>query len=203
MTMGQAIVFAGAMALWAAIPGPGLAAVVSRTLGSGPRAGFAVIAGLVVADAIYMAVAVAGLVSIATAMGPLFGIVKYAAAAYLIWRGCRLFLGKGAPVGVAMGATGTGWRDIGFGALITLGNPKAILFFGAVVPTFFEMPTIGIGDFVVLIAIVGSTSFLVYGGYIGLTDRVRRFVTSTRAVRRLRQATGSMLIVSGVAVATR
>ena len=135
-------------------------------------------------------------------MGPLFSLVKYAAAAYLIWRGYCLFMERTAP---AEGARSNvaGWRDIGFGALITLANPKAILFYGAIMPTFFDMTSVSAGDFLLLIAIVGATSFLVYGSYIALTHHARRFLTSTRAARRVRQAAGSMLVVSGIVVATR
>ena len=100
MTLEYAVAFAVAMFLWAILPGPGLAAVVSRALGSGPKAGFAVIAGLVIADVIFMGIAIVGLLAIATTMGPMFQFVKYAGAAYLVWRGYRAFVGAERPMTV-------------------------------------------------------------------------------------------------------
>ena len=81
MTWEIAVVFAPGMFVWATLPGPGLAVVVSRTLGAGPKAGFAVVTGLVIADFIFLGIAFIGLLAIATTMGPMFQIVKYAGAA--------------------------------------------------------------------------------------------------------------------------
>jgi threonine/homoserine/homoserine lactone efflux protein len=91
---------AAGMILWTALPGPGLAIVVSRAFGSGRKAGFAVITGLVLADILFLGIAFIGLLAIAAAMGPAFQIVKYAGAAYLIWRVYRLIVATDSAVAV-------------------------------------------------------------------------------------------------------
>jgi len=203
MHLSQILAFAGAMIFWTSLPGPGLAAVLSRTLGSGPRGGLAVTAGLALADALYLVVAVAGLVAVAKFMAPMLTIAKYAAAAYLIWQGVRILAagdpaarGPGRPIGVS-------WKDIGYGSLVTLANPKAILFYGAILPSFLDMTEIRAASIPILIAISAAASFTVYGVIVAAAHWLRRRLASTRAVRRLRQATGSILICSGVAVAMR
>lgn len=203
MTIEYAVAFAIAMFLWTLLPGPGLAVVVSRALGSGPRAGFAVITGLVMADLIFLGIAFVGLLAIATVMGPMFQVVKYVCAAYLIWRGYRALVEADDPAVVQAEAGGALLRDIGLGLLATLGNPKAILFFGAILPTFVDMTRVGVADFLVLAGIVAGISYLVYGGCIVLADRARRVLTATKAAKRLKQATGMLLIGSGIVVATR
>ena len=203
MTIEYAVAFAIAMLLWTLLPGPGLAVVVSRALGSGPRAGFAVITGLVIADLIFLGIAFVGLLAIATVMGPMFLVVKYAGAAYLIWRGYRALVEADDPAVVHAEASGALLRDIGLGLLATLGNPKAILFFGAILPTFVDMTRVGVVDFLVLAGIVAGISYLVYGGCIVLADRARRVLSATNAAKRLKQATGMLLIGSGIVVATR
>ena len=203
MTVEYAVAFAIAMFLWTILPGPGLAIVVSRALGSGPRAGFAVITGLVIADLIFLGIAFVGLLAIATVMGPMFQVVKYAGAAYLIWRGYRALVGADDPAVVQAEGGGALLRDIGLGLLATLGNPKAILFFGAILPTFVDMTRVGVVDFLVLAGIVAGISYLVYGGCIVLADRARRALAATTLAKRLRQATGMLLIGSGIVVATR
>lgn len=203
MTIEYAVAFAIAMFLWTALPGPGLAVVVSRALGSGPRAGFAVITGLVIADFIFLGIAFIGLMAIATTMGPMFQALKYAGAAYLIWRGYRALVDADDPAVVQAEADGALLRDIGLGLLATLGNPKAILFFGAILPTFVDMTTVGLVDFLVLAAIVAAISYLVYGGCIVLADRTLRHMASTKVTKRLKRATGMLLIGSGIVVATR
>ena len=203
MLFADLIVFAVSMFLWTLLPGPGLAIVVSRTLGGGAGAGFAVITGLALADAIFLSVAFVGLLAIATTMGPLFEIVKYAGAAYLIWRGYRAITGKEGTVAVQARGSSALWRDIALGLLATLGNPKAILFFGALLPTLINMAKVGVGDFLLLAAIVAGVSFLIYGTAVLLVDRARRLLASAKAMRRLQQVTGTILIGSGVAIATR
>jgi threonine/homoserine/homoserine lactone efflux protein len=203
MTFESAIAFAIGMFFLALSPGPGLATIISRALASGPVAGLAVTAGLVLADFAFMAVAMVGLTAVATALGPLFQIVKYAGAAYLVWLGYRAFRGSAKPL-VVTPRSGKGLiKDIGLGFLVTLGNPKAILFYGALLPTFLDMTRIQFSDFLILAAIVVVISYLVYGGYIFLAERSRRLLSSPSASRIFNHLTGSILIGAGVAVAAR
>jgi threonine/homoserine/homoserine lactone efflux protein len=184
-------------------PGPGLATIISRSLASGVIAGLAVTAGLVLADFFFMAVAMAGLTAIATAMGPLFQIVKYAGALYLVWLGYRSFRGSGKPLIVTpKGGRGLA-KDVGLGFLVTLGNPKAILFYGALLPTFLDMTKIELSDFLVLAVIVVVISYLVYGSYIFLAERSWRLLSSSAASRFFNRLTGTILIGAGIAVAAR
>lgn len=203
MTTEQILAFAMAMAFWTALPGPGLAIVVSRALGSGQRAGFAVIAGLVLADVIFLGIAFVGLLAIAAALGPLFLIVKYVGAAYLIWRGYRLLVAPDSTEPVTTGSFGGLWRDVGIGLLATLGNPKAIFFFGALLPTLIDITAVAVADFLVLAGIVAAISFVFYGGCVMLADRTRLYLASPRAARFIRKFTGSIFIGSGIVVATR
>ena len=185
------------------MPGPGLAIVVSRALGSGRQAGLAVIAGLVVADVIFMGIAFVGLLAIAAAMGPMFQLVKYAGAAYLIWRGYQLIISEAGELSVEADRYGNLWKDAGLGLLATLGNPKAILFFGSLMPTFIDMTVVAAADFLILAGIVAGVSFLVYGCCVILADRTRHLLASARAAKYLRKVTGSIFVGSGVLVATR
>ncbi|HET6157902.1 MAG TPA: LysE family translocator [Dongiaceae bacterium] len=203
MTFESAIAFAIGMFLLALSPGPGLATIVSRALGSGPVTGLAVTAGLVLADFFFMGVAMVGLTAVAAALGPLFQVIKYAGAAYLIWLGYRAFRSSGKPMMVAP-RNGSGLvKDVGLGFLVTLGNPKAILFYSALLPTFLDMTTIHVADFLLLAAIVVVISSLVYGSYIFLAERSRRLLSSRSVSRIFNRLTGSILIGAGIAVAAR
>lgn len=203
MSLESAVAFAIGMFFLALSPGPGLATIMSRSLASGPIAGLAVTGGLVLADFFFMGVAMVGLTAIATAMGPLFQLVKYAGAAYLLWLGCKAFCSSASPLMVAP-RSGKGLiKDTGLGFLVTLGNPKAILFYGALLPTFLDMTAIRFADFLVLAGIVVVVSYLVYGGYIVLAERSRRLLASSSVSRLFNRLTGSILIGAGVAVAAR
>jgi threonine/homoserine/homoserine lactone efflux protein len=197
------LAFAVGMTLLSLSPGPGLAAILSRTWTSGLGAGFAVTAGLVVGDFLFLGIAAIGLTAIATTLGPLFQIVKYAGALYLTWLGTKLLLAASKPLNVEASPAAHPGRDVGMGLLVTLGNPKPILFYSALLPTFLDVTAIGIGDFLLLGAVVVVVSFTVYGGYMVLAERSRRMLASTAMVRRLNQATGAVLVGSGLVVASR
>lgn len=203
MTAQTALAFAIGMFFLALSPGPGLATIISRALASGPLAGLAVTAGLVLADFCFIAVAMAGLTAMAATLGPLFQVIKYAGALYLLWLGWRAFRSKGAAITVAPRRGHGVLRDVGLGFLVTLGNPKAILFYGALLPTFMDMRRIGSADYLLLCAIVVVVSYVVYGAYIFLAERSRRLLSSTAASRLFNRLSGTVLIGAGIAVATR
>jgi threonine/homoserine/homoserine lactone efflux protein len=208
MTFDAIILFTGAFFLLALSPGPGLAAILSRSISRGLKGGYAVTAGLVLGDAVFLAIAMIGLSAIATTFGPFFQIVKYAGAAYLIWLGIQAWRSAATPIDIQstqsgpIGA-GTIWADVGLGLVVTLGNPKPILFYGALLPTFLDLVTISVHDFITLMTVVSLVSAVVYGGYMLLIERARRLLSTTHAIRRLNQTTGAMLIGSGIVVASR
>jgi threonine/homoserine/homoserine lactone efflux protein len=203
MTLEMTAAFAAAFFLLAVSPGPGLVAILSRSLGGGLPSGLAVTAGLVIGDAIFLGVAMIGLAAIASTMGPMFQVVKYAGAAYLVWLGVQAVRSAGARIDVAADRSGALWKDLGLGLVVTLGNPKPILFYGALLPTFLNLSQTTPKDFAILMSVVVVVSFAVYSGYMLMVERARRLLASTHTARRLNQTTGVMLIGSGIAVASR
>ncbi len=203
MTYHMTAAFAAAFLVLALSPGPGLAAILSRSLGSGLPAGLAVTTGLVIGDALFLGIAMIGLSAIANTMGPMFQVVKYSGAAYLVWLGIQAIRAAAKPVEIQPRASATLLKDVGLGLVVTLGNPKPILFYGALLPNFLDLSSVTSGDFSILMAVVVAVSFVVYSGYMLVIERARRFLSSTRAVKRLNQATGVLLIGSGLAVAAK
>jgi len=200
---GSLLAFAIGMTLLAASPGPGLAAVLSRSIISGPMSGTMVVIGMVLVDFLFLALALIGLSAISTLLGPLFQIVKYAAALYLLWLGYQSIETAGKPIAITPQSTSSYFKDIGLGAIVTLGNPKAILFYSAFLPTFFDVSQIQVGDFVVICVILTAISFLVYGAYMLLAGPLGRAFGSSKLKKRLNQTTGVVYIGSGAAIALR
>jgi threonine/homoserine/homoserine lactone efflux protein len=204
MTIEALALFSGAFLLLAVSPGAGLAMILSRALGAGMASGFAVTTGLILGDFVFLGVAMVGLSAVASTMGPLFQVLKYAGAVYLIWLGVVALRAAAAPIPVtAAAAASSRWRDVGMGLFVTLGNPKPILFYGALVPTLLDVSAIGARDFMTLGAVVAAISYAVYGAYMLMIERARRLLLSARAVRTINIATGGMFVGSGLLVATR
>lgn len=136
-------VFALAYLMATALPGPGVAAVVARTLARGPDGSAGFIAGFVLGDLIWFAVAASGLALLAETFAALFTAMRYAGAAYLLFLAWKLWT---APAVVpAAGAPPTpekGAKLFLAGLAITLGSPKVIVFFLALLPTVVDLPSL-------------------------------------------------------------
>lgn len=140
------------------LPGPGSFCVLTCTARYGVRGGFAAVAGLMLADAMLMLLAAAGVAALLKANPLAFQALQYLGAIYLAWLGLRLLLARESPAGVVpFSSAANFWR----GFLVTSINPKAIVFYMAFFPLFIDPATHrGSLTFMVMAAIIaGCTLF--------------------------------------------
>ena len=121
------------------IPGPAVMAVVGAALGR-KQAGFATAAGILTGNTIYFAASALGIVSVIVASQIAFVVLKWCGAAYLAYLGIRAIASPNAgdidSAAVARRqAFGKNWLG---GTLTQLANPKAFVFFGAILPQFVD-----------------------------------------------------------------
>ena len=204
MTIYSAIGFSVAMLVLAASPGPGVFATIARALASGFRPSLAVILGIVLGDVIFLIFAAFGLSIVAQALGNMFFIVKICGGAYLIWLGVRIWLKKPEPVSENQNQNiHSHWGNFASGLVITLSNPKVILFYCGFLPTFLDLSALTLIDLVIVVTIITVVLGCVLGTYAFLASRARRMFTNQKAVRRLNRAAGGVMVAAGVAIATR
>jgi leucine efflux protein len=118
------------------LPGPGTFCVLTCTAQRGLRGGFTSLAGLMLGDAVLMLMAAIGVAALLQANPLLFKGMQYLGAAYLAYLGIKLLIAKkeqGATV-----APFPNVADFRRGFLITLINPKAIVFYMAFFPLFID-----------------------------------------------------------------
>ncbi|MGB5198458.1 MAG: LysE family translocator [Sedimenticolaceae bacterium] len=203
MTLFSLAAFAVAMAALAATPGPGVFATVGRALASGFQHAAVVVLGIVIGDLIFLMFAVYGLATVAQWMGDLFTVVRYVGAAYLIWLGLTLWRSNPANTAVAAIAEPAWSQNLISGLLITLSNPKVILFYLGFLPAFVDLTRLNGLDIVLLAAVVA----LVLGGtllaYAYAAANARELLRDSSATRLLNRIAGSLMIITGGVVATR
>jgi threonine/homoserine/homoserine lactone efflux protein len=204
LTVYSAIGFSVAMLVLAASPGPGVFATVARALASGFRPSLAVIFGIVLGDIIFLIFAAFGLSMVARVLGNMFFIVKICGGAYLIWLGVRIWLKKPEPVSANQNQdTRSQWGNFATGLVITLSNPKVILFYCGFLPTFLDLSALTLIDLIIVVTIITIVLGCVLGTYAFLASRARRMFTNQLAVRRLNRAAGGVMVATGVAIAVR
>lgn len=130
--------FVVAIIVFLLIPGPGNLALITSTSKGGLRGGFGATVGVMVGDQILMWMAVAGVAAVLTAYPAAFSAVQWLGAAYLAYLGVRMLLAKPGDAPVLNIRTGHYIRQA---LMITLLNPKAIVFYMAFFPLFVDPAT--------------------------------------------------------------
>ena len=204
MDLAGLIVFGTALLVAAASPGPGIAALVARVLGRGPRGAVAFSAGLAVGDVVWLACAVVGLAALAEAFHGLFLAIKYGGVAYLAYLAYRIWT---APVEAralaAENAREHPFRLFLAGLALTLGNPKVMVFYLALLPTILDLSRVTLWGFAELVGVTLSVLALVFAAYALAAARARRLFTSPKALRALNRATGAAMAGAAGAIAAR
>lgn len=128
MTLTTLFAYATALFIAAAIPGPGMTAIVARALGSGFRETFFMGLGLVLGDMIYLTAVILGLAFVAQTFQEAFMVLKFAGAAYLLYIAWKLWTAGLLPQELKAKKSTSMPMSFLSGLLITLGNPKTMLF---------------------------------------------------------------------------
>lgn len=174
------------------VPGPGVAAIVARALGGGFRSAMPMVFGILAGDLLYFLFAVFGLAAIATYFAPVFVIVRWAGAAYLLYIAWKFWTAK--PGSEQMKPKKEdALKTFLAGFSLTMGNPKTIVFYLAILPTVVPLGQMNPLAFVELTAIVVICLLIVGCAYAGLAAAARDLFRSEKALGRLNKTAGAMM----------
>ncbi|CAM2975087.1 LysE family translocator [Methylobacterium mesophilicum] len=200
MTSAGFLTYALALGVAAAVPGPGVVALVARALSSGFKAAMAFAVGLVLGDLTFLSAAVFGLALIAETLGELFVVVRLCAGLYLAILAVRLWRSAGRTDRVEGGPAERPLASFVAGLTVTLANPKTIVFYLAVLPTLVDLRTITAGDYATLVGLTGSVLAVVMTPYAALAARARNSLSELAFRARLNR--GAAAIMAGAAIWT-
>jgi threonine/homoserine/homoserine lactone efflux protein len=204
MTVHGLVLFGLVYLLATASPGPGIAAIIARVLSHGTRGIAGFIAGFVIGDLIWFSLAATGMAALAQTAHTLFVILKFAGAAYLLFLAYRLWTAPVRPIGELPGeADKTAPKLLVGGLTLTLGNPKVMVFFMALLPTVIDLSRLTLAAFVevaVAICVVLSSVLTVYAL---AAMRARRFFQAERPARWLNRISGTVMAGAAATVAAR
>ena len=195
--------FAGAMVLLAMTPGPGVFATVARALASGFVHASVVVLGIVIGDLVFLLLAIYGLAAAAGLLGGLFALVKYLGAGYLLWLGLKLWRSDDVAASATPVEESSWFANLTSGLLITLGNPKVILFYLGFLPAFVDLGTLNTADVAIIAGVVSLVLGATMLGYAYAASRARRLFRSRETKRILNRTSGSVMIATGAILATR
>ena len=194
--------FCAAILVFLALPGPGTFALLTSTGKGGFRAGAAATLGLILGDQVLLWLAVAGVAALLAAQPLLSQGVQYLGAAYLAWIGLKLIFaqpGTAGPVRIEP-------RHYARQAfLITLLNPKAIVFYMAFFPLFIDPAShrgaVTFAAMAVTIAVITAVYCLLLCAFAGAVSA--RVKANLRLARGLERLAGVFLVGFGIRLGTQ
>jgi len=193
--------YAGAVVILFATPGPVWVAMLARGMSGGFHAAWPLALGVVVGDVLWPLLAIFGVAWIVSVYAPFMTVLRWVGAAMFVGMGVLLIRHADRPIRRDARLTRPGiWAGFAAGLMVILGNPKAILFYMGMLPGFFDIARVTPLD----IAAICAVSFIVpLLGNLALAlslDRVRRLVASPGALRQMNLWAGAMLIGVGLVI---
>src|SRR5574341_1734234 len=204
MTFETWLLFVLTEAVLSLTPGPAVLLVVSEGLRGGAARSIFSSLGILSANAVYFALSAAGLGAILLTSHEVFTVIKWAGAGYLIYVGVSTLLSRGAHALTTDGAAAPPLRPrraVANGFALQAANPKALIFFTALLPQFVDPGA----PAALQIAILGVSSvcveFVILLGYGIVSGRVSRFARTPRFAAITNRIAGSLLIAAGLRLA--
>lgn len=203
MSLATLLAYCGALFIAAAIPGPGMTAIVARALGSGFRETLFMGLGLVLGDLIYLTAVILGLAFVAQTFTTAFLVIKVLGALYLVYIAYKLWTAGLLPQEIQAKKSANMGLSFLSGLLVTLGNPKTMLFYVALVPTLIDLRAIGLDEYAILVGSTFVVLMAVLIPYILLATRARLLLKQPRALRSLNRIAAGILGTTAAYIATR
>lgn len=178
-------------AVAAAVPGPAQGTLVSHVLSRGGKAAVPFVAGMLVGNAIWLALAALGLSAIAEKFQSVFMVVKWLGVAYLMFVAWALWTKDALqPQRAPVRSFGGGFTA---GSLLTLSNPKAVIFFGAVLPHAFDMTVLSPVEIASIVGLGVAIDLTIQSVYLIGASKLRSALRSPRAMKRVNRTSAGLM----------
>lgn len=197
------LIFAGALFVNAGSPGPSIAALVARVMTRGAGSVMPFLAAMWLGEVAWMTAAVFGLAWLAQEVQWAFTLLKIAGVGYLLWLAWKMWT---APVDTDGGTLPDSSSALGLfasGMAVTLGNPKLMAFYLALLPTLIDIEAIDAAAWAKLAAVMMAVLMTVDLAWVALAARSRRFLKSPRAVRAMHRVSGATMGGAAVVIAAK
>jgi threonine/homoserine/homoserine lactone efflux protein len=197
------LLFVATEAVLSMTPGPAVLFVLSQAIQRGPAKSVWGTAGILSANTVYFALSATSLGAVIVASYKLFFLIKWLGAAYLVYLGLRSFFGQASMIALPESRENsrTGPRILRDGFFLQAANPKALLFFTAILPQFIDAHR----NVMLQILLLGISSvvveFLILFTYGQFAGRALATARSPRFEKVTNRVAGSLLICAGIGLA--
>lgn len=189
--------FAALTALTAA-PGPIVAVLVARSLGSDAKGATAFATGLCLGDVLAVCAIAMGVGGVAESKPEWFAAAKYAGIAYLLWLAVRIW-SDSSIMSASQTRNGGGWlASTGAGIALCLGNPSTVLIYMLLLPSVAPAGIRSAQQLSVVLLVTFAAVGVVFFGAILLARQFNRIIASPKSSSILSRATAAVIAVTAV-----
>lgn len=201
MTLSGYSLFCVIFLLAVATPGPAVAAILARSVSTGMQGAAVFVAGILLGDLTWFSCASFGLAALATRARLAIEVLRYAGALYLLV--LALLLWARSPQTLTLEATQRverPWRTFIGSLSLSLGNPKAMLFYLALMPTVVRLDTLTASNYVLMALAVCVILPAVLLTYALAASRARLLFASSRSLRWLNRGASAGMLAAATAI---
>ena len=203
MSLTTLVIFAGALMMAAGSPGPSIAALVARVLSRGARDVLPFLAAMWIGEGIWLTCAVLGLAAIAETFYAAFVAIKWLGVLYLLYLAWKMWFAPVDTGEAALPEARSGAKLFFAGMTVTLGNPKIMMFYVALLPAIIDLGAVTLTGWAELVATMFVVLVTIDLAWVFLASRARRFLRSPRAVRIANRVSAGTMAGAAAAIATR
>lgn len=196
-------IFAGALFIASGSPGPSIAALVARVLTRGWRSVLPFLLAMWIGEAVWLTMAVFGLSFVAQTFHWAFVVLKYCGVAYLLYLAYKMW---NAPADIRedeLPENDSSLRLFLTGMAITLGNPKIMMFYLALLPSIVDLAQVSLFGWAELATTMVLVLMAVDLAWVALAAQARRWLKSPRAVRIANRTSATAMGGAALVIATR
>ncbi len=185
-------------------PGPAAIAVTAQAASSGYSKAFWIILGIASANVVFFILSATGIAALIIASNVLFAIIKWVGVAYLLYLGLSAIFAKTGPLTIKPNDTSTVKTKQVFlkGFILELANPKALLYFSALLPQFIDTTRALLPQLATLGIITLLLDLLCYSFYAYLGAKTTQTGIKPWLIKTINRSAGGMLIFAGVKMAS-
>jgi homoserine/homoserine lactone efflux protein len=200
MPLDLLLAFAAASVILIVIPGPNVALIVANSVAHGARYGLMTVAGTASAMVLQLALVVLGASALLGTLADVFEWLRWLGVAYLLWLGVRTWRAASADLSGIKAERRSMISIYVRGFLVSLTNPKTLLFYAAFLPQFVSTAA---GDATRQLLLLAGTFLLIAvlldGAWAMLASRLRALLQARAKLRN--RITGGLLVGAGVGLA--
>lgn len=197
------LIFAGALLVAAGSPGPSIAALVARVINRGTADVLPFLAAMWIGEAIWLGLAVWGLAALAETFHAVFTILRWLGIAYLLWLAWTMWQAPSDARGKALPDQNSASGMFAAGILVTLGNPKIMVFYLALLPTIIDLGDVTAIAWLELTLTMLAVLILVDLAWCLLAARARVLLKSAAAIRVTNRLSAGVMAAAAAAIAVR